>query len=281
MSERQVGVVRELFRYPVKSMLGEQVNELEVAAHGVVGDRAWGVREANGRIASAKKWSNLFDFHAAYELPPQPAGLAPVRITLPEGSTIHAEDADASGRLSAVLGRPVTLERARADEHSRGEIDPRTIFGDVGVERLMPQFTAATLPDSFGLARGSFCDSAAIHLMATGTLDYLKSLIADDARTDPRRFRPNVLIDTGSAADHFIEDDWLEGELRIGGAVKIIKMQAALRCVMTTHRQTDLERDLRILRAAAYHHSARVGVFAAIGRPGPIRCGDPVVLVCY
>ena len=67
MSERQIGVVRELFRYPVKSMLGEQVNELEVGAHGVLGDRAWGIREANGRIASAKKWSNLFDFQAAYE----------------------------------------------------------------------------------------------------------------------------------------------------------------------------------------------------------------------
>jgi len=279
MSERQVGVVRELFRYPVKSMLGEQVNELAVVAPGVLGDRAWGIREANGRMASAKKWSNLFDFHAVYEFPPQPATLAPVQITLPDGTTIRAEDPAASGRLSAALGRPVTLERARADEHSRGEIDPRTIFGDLGVERIMPQFTAASLPDSFSLARGSFCDSAAIQLMATGTLDYLKSLIGDDARTDPRRFRPNVLVDTGRAADYFIEDDWLEGELRIGGAVKIIKMRAALRCVMTTHRQTDLERDLRILRAAAQHHSARVGVFAAIGTPGLIRRGDPVVLV--
>jgi len=278
MRERQIGVVRELFRYPVKSMLGEQLDEFEVAVNGVLGDRAWGLREANGRIASAKKWANLFDFRAAYESSPQPSTLAPVRITLPDGGTLHADDADASARISAILSRPIKLERARPDEHARGEIDPQTVFGDVGVERVMPQFTAATLPDSFGLPRGSFFDSATIHLIATGTLAHLRSLIGDDARTDPRRFRPNIVIDTGSEADRFIEDDWLEGELRIGGAVRIVKMQPALRCVMTTHRQTDLARDPRILRAAAQHHSARVGVFAAIGAPGPIRVGDPVVL---
>ena len=55
-------------------------------------------------------------------------------------------------------------------------------------------------------------------------------------------------------------------------------MQAALRCVMTTHRQTDLARDPRILRAAAQHHSARLGVFASIGAPGPVRIGDLVFL---
>jgi uncharacterized protein YcbX len=283
MSERQIGTVRELFRYPVKSMLGEQLEAFAVAANGVLGDRAWGLREANGRIASAKKWANLFDFRAAYESAPQPATLAPVRITLPDGGTLHADDTDASARISAILGRPIKLERARPDEHSRGEIDPQTVFGDVGVERMMPQFTAATLPDSFGLPRGSFFDSASIHLIATGTLAHLRSLIGDDAaggaaRTDPRRFRPNIVIDTGSDGDRFIEDDWLDGELRIGGAVRIVKMQPALRCVMTTHRQTDLARDPRILRAAAQHHSARIGVFAAIGAPGPVRVGDPVLL---
>jgi uncharacterized protein YcbX len=278
MNLRQVGVVKELFRYPVKSMLGEQLSEFDVALNGVIGDRAWGVREANGRIASAKKWANLFEFRAAYESAPQPESLAPVGITLPDGSIIHAADLDASARVSAVLGRPIKLERARPDEHSRGEIDPRTVFGDVGVERLMPQFTAATLPDSFGLPRGSFFDSASIHLLATGTLAHLRSLIGEDARADPRRFRPNIVIDTGAESDQFIEDTWLDGELRIGPEVRIVKMRPALRCVMTTHRQTDLARDLRILRAAAQHHSARVGVFASIGSPGSMRIGDAVFL---
>jgi uncharacterized protein YcbX len=242
MNIRQIGVVKELFRYPVKSMLGECLDEFEVAANGVIGDRAWALREANGRIASAKKWANLFEFRAAYESPPQPESLAPMRITLPDGAIIHAADPDVSAKISAILGRPIKLERARPDEHSRGEIDPKTVFGDVGVERLMPQFTEATLPDTFGLPYGSFFDSSAIHILATGTLTHLRSLIGDDAQADARRFRPNIVIDTGAESDRFIEDTWLDGDLRIGPEVRIAKMQPALRCVMTTHRQTDLAR---------------------------------------
>jgi len=278
MKQRQIGVVQQLFRYPVKSMLGENLAEFEVGPSGVIGDRAWGLREQNGRIASAKKWSNLFAFHATYEVPPSLDSSAPVRITLPDGTRIRTSDRDAATLLSAQLGRPVTLERARPDERARGEIDPQTIFGDVGVERVMPQFTAATLPDTFGLYRGSFFDSAPIHLLATGSLAHLRSLIGDDARADPRRFRPNILVDTGPPHDRFVEDEWLDGELRIGEHLRIISMRAALRCVMTTHRQSDRARDPRILRATAQHHQARLGVFAAIGAPGIVRIGDPVWL---
>ena len=278
MNRRQVGSVSQLFRYPVKSMLGENLQLLEIGEKGVIGDRAWALRELSGRIASAKKWANLFEFRAAYETPPTLEASGTVSITLPDGTTIDSRDPDASDALSACLGRSITLDHARDDERSRAEIDPRTIFGDVGVERIKPEFTAATLPDSFALHRRSFFDSAPIHLLATGSLTHLQSLIGDDAQLDPRRFRPNIVIDSGAATDHFIEDDWLDGELQIGAQVTIAAMRPALRCVMTTHRQTDLVRDPRILRAAAQHHQAHLGVFAMIGAPGTVRLGDPVWL---
>ena len=60
--------------------------------------------------------------------------------------------------------------------------------------------------------------------------------------------------------------------------MKIVAMKPALRCVMTTHAQTDLPRDLSILRTAARHHQATLGVFAEIGAPGTVRVGDPVYL---
>jgi len=278
MSSYQIGEVQEVFRYPVKSMLGERLTEIEAGSNGIVGDRAWGLRETNGRIATAKKWPGLLDFEAAYDSPPQSERLAPVRIITPDGRVLHAADADASAIISAAIGRPIQIERARPDEHSRGEIDPATIFGDVGVERVMPQFTAQTLPDTFGLHRGGFHDSAAVHLLASSTLAHLRSLIGADAQVDARRFRPNIVVDTGSVHDAFAEDDWLSGELRIGAEVRIIAMQPALRCVMTTHRQSELPRDPRMLRAAAQHHQARLGVFAAIGAPGRVCVGDPVWL---
>src|SRR5690242_18047749 len=163
MERREIGVVKQLFRYPVKSMLGEQPSELTLTVGGTLGDRAWAVREASGRIATAKKWPSMLSFRASYDSPPRPDGHAPVTIALPGGGTIHAEDAEASAKLSAAVGRPVQLERAKPDEHARGEIDPGTIFAEVPVEQIFPGLTRETMPDSFALCRGGFFDSAPIH----------------------------------------------------------------------------------------------------------------------
>jgi MOSC domain-containing protein len=279
MERRQIAVVRALFRYPVKSMLGEKRAELTLTANGTLGDRAWAVRETSGRIATAKKWPAMLGFRASYDAPPHADELTPVTITLPDGSTIHADDPDASARIAELLGRPVSLERAKPDERSRGELDPQTIFADVPVEQLLPNFTSQTLPDTFGLMRGAFFDSAPIHILASGSLEHMKRLCGGDSKLDPRRFRPNIFVDTGgTGAEGFVEDEWLEGTLEIGETVKIVAMQPALRCVMTTHAQMELPRDLSILRTAAQHHKATLGVFASIGAPGTVRVGDPVYL---
>jgi uncharacterized protein YcbX len=104
-------------------------------------------------------------------------------------------------------------------------------------------------------------------------------LIGADAQLDPRRFRPNILVETAPGIEGFLEDDWLEGILEVGESVQIVQMQPTLRCVMTTHQQADLVRDLRILRTAAQHHHDHVGVLGAIGAAGTVRVGDSVVLV--
>src|SRR5580698_1036798 len=282
MERRQIGTVKELFRYPVKSMLGERLERLEIGERGVIGDRAWALREsANGKIVSAKKFAHMLDLRAAYEAQPREKEPAPIRINLPDGRTLHAADADASELLSAELGREVAIERMEAGQHSRAGIDPGTIFGDVPIENVMPQLNATTMPDSFSLMRGTFFDSATMHVLATGTLAHVRALVGDGAQLDARRFRPNIVVDTGTEANGFVEDEWIGKTLEVGdeaAGVKIIAMEPALRCVMTTHRQEDLARDLRIIRAAAQFHKAKVGVFAAIGAVGIVRVGDPVFL---
>jgi uncharacterized protein YcbX len=94
MERRQIGVVQDLFRYPVKSMLGERLSAVDIGVHGVIGDRAYALREANGRVVTTKKWANMFEFCARYEAPPTPGALGRLRITLPNGRTIHAQDPD-------------------------------------------------------------------------------------------------------------------------------------------------------------------------------------------
>ncbi len=279
MERRKIAVVSALFRYPVKSMLGEKLSEMTFTLKGGVGDRAWAIREASGKIATAKKWPAMLGFRAGYDTPPSDGELAPVTIIFPDGSIAHAADADASERLSRAMGRPVRIERAKDDERSRGEIDPQTIFADVPVEQVFPGLTSQTMPDSFGLMRGAFFDSAPVHVLSSASLEQLQRLCGGDSVLDARRFRPNIFVDTGESDTWgFVEDGWLDGTLEIADA-RIIWMRPAIRCAMTIHPQWDLPHDPAVLRTAAQHHGAYVGVFASVGAPGRVALGNPVYLV--
>src|SRR6266542_1720750 len=91
-----LGSVVSLWRYPVKSMMGEELNATEITSGGLLGDRAYAlVDSANGKVASAKnprKWPQLFDFRAALVDAPTPGGkLPPIRITLPDGTIVSSE----------------------------------------------------------------------------------------------------------------------------------------------------------------------------------------------
>lgn len=278
MTLKMIGRVSGLSRYPVKSMLGEELQELDVTLKGAVGDRAYALREVVSRhIASAKKFAKLLEFRATFDSPPTEGKLTPVTVTLPDGKKIHATDADASEVISAALGQKMILERAENVHGERAGFDPATIFGDVGVDKVFPNLTKEQLGDNFPLQKDSFFDTDFMHVIATGTLKHMATL-TPGSKFDPRGFRPTILVDTGERADGFLEDDWIGGTLAVGDNLRIVKMQPALRCVMTTHPQQNLERDLAILRTAAKHHKMNVGVFASIGAAGKIRIGDPVYL---
>jgi len=281
MERRQVGTVKELYRYPVKSLLGERLGEFDATTAGVIGDRAWAlIDETDGRVMSAKKFRTMLDLRAVYDRPPvaEPASAAAPQITLPDGRKFFTDDPSAAAALSALLNRKLKLARVQPAQKTKAGIDPTTIFGEVGVSRIFPDRDETTMPPDFKLMRGTFFDSATVHVLCSGTLDHMRALVGEGARLDARRFRPNIVVATPPDAQGFVEDGWLNGRLEIGEHVRIVAMEPALRCVMTTHPQEDLPRDPRVLRAAADHHRATVGVFAAIGYPGTVRVGDPVWL---
>src|SRR6202162_2167761 len=115
------GSVASLWRYPVKSMLGEELSATEVTERGLLGDRAYALMDsADGKAATAKnprKWPTLFGFSATFIEPPDTgANVPPVRITLPDGTIITSQQANINQVLSRALSRPVTLNVAgRAD----------------------------------------------------------------------------------------------------------------------------------------------------------------------
>lgn len=280
MNRREVGTVKALWRYPVKSMQGEQLDELHITARGVVGDRAWALRDLeNKRIATAKKFVGLLKFHAKYEGTPDGANLPPVKITLPDGREIHAEDANASALISEALGHGFHLEHSPNPTGERAGIDPATIFADNPAATVIPALGANPMPDYFGLHKDTYLDSATFHLISTGTLAHMRGLADGNSDFDYRRFRPNLLVDTGDNASGFVEDEWVGGVLEIAGGIKITSIQPALRCVMTTHAQQDLPRDLAILRTTVQRHQANLGAFTAIEGEGDIHLGDAVYLV--
>jgi uncharacterized protein len=114
-----IGTVVSIWRYPVKSMLGEELNSSYVTERGLIGDRTSAlIDQQTGKVASAKnprKWGKLFDFHAAFIDAPQVVeNIPPVRITFPDGTQIFSSDQDyiITNTLSNVLSREVRLMRA-------------------------------------------------------------------------------------------------------------------------------------------------------------------------
>ncbi len=260
MAEIQVGVVSELWRYPVKSLRGERMRELTVTDQGALGDRTFALRELKyGAIMSAKMWPWMLQLRGAWSVAPDGDGNGgTVRVELPDGSVIEGDSNAGAERLSALFKHPVRLERTR-----QAHITPEDLAAIQRGDAFLPQW--------------KFYDEGPLHLLATGTLRHLSGLEGGEADFDPRRFRPNILIDTGDEAGEFIEDRWLGGVLEIGDA-RIGDMWPAIRCVMTTHPQDELPHAPAILRTAAQHHQAYVGVFAGARTPGTIRVGDPVIL---
>src|SRR6476646_8783171 len=115
----EIGSVVSLWRYPVKSMMGEELNASEITDRGLLGDRAYAVVDSSdGKAASAKnprKWPNLFDFRASLSEPAATGGQR-VRITLPDGTSVKSDQIDLDEVLSKAFDRDVTL---RSAQHER------------------------------------------------------------------------------------------------------------------------------------------------------------------
>jgi uncharacterized protein YcbX len=283
MGEQVVGVIEELWRYPVKSMLGERLQSVFATTGGLIGDRAWALRDLRtGNIVSAKKWARMFEFRASYEVQPAPGEPGRVRIEMPDGTSLYADDPWASRALSEALGFEVRLEQAAALANQRVEadIDTDTIFGDIPVNAIYTALKPGqTIPSSFGLPRGTFFDASVIHIVASASLEHLRHLQGGSAAMSPQRFRPNVFIRTEPGLSGFVEDEWLAGPTLALGDLRVDKIKPTLRCVMTTHAQSGLPRDLSVLRTAAQHHTAHLGVTGRITNEARLAVGQRVTLL--
>src|SRR5437870_5805933 len=199
------GSVASLWRYPVKSMLGEELSATEVTEHGLLGDRTYAlIDSADGKAATAKnprKWPTLLGFRAAFIESPRPgASVPPVRIALPDNTAATSQQEDVNQILSRALHRAVTLTAAGSDH-----------AGAVNAEEYWPDMDGLDFRDTvtdFALPEGRFFDCAAVHLLTTATLDRLHQLYPQ-GRFDVTRFRPNIVVAPTSGEQGFVENAWV------------------------------------------------------------------------
>jgi uncharacterized protein len=290
-----VGSVAGLWRFPVKSMRGERLEQVELTGQGLLGDRAYALIDADtGKVVSAKSvrlFPDLLNCGAAFVEPPRlDRELPPVQINLPDGTLVTSDSSDVDRVLSAYFRRDVTLARAAPDDFTIDQyhpdvedLDPAGHRDTIVEQKLGSAFFAEAGLES-PVPVGSFFDLFPLSVLTTSTLEQLSEL-RPESRFDQRRFRMNLIVGTKEAG--FVENKWVGCQLTIGDAVRISVALPDPRCVMTTLAQDELPRDNDVIRTLTRHNRVQVGaagqfpcagVYAVVQEPGTMRTGDRVAL---
>jgi uncharacterized protein YcbX len=275
-------------------MLGEELDAADLTEGGVVGDRAYAIRDKEtSKVASAKhskRWPNLLACRAAFVEAPGPGDeLPPVRIELADGNSVLSDAADVDAVLSRFFGREVELARAAQNGYTIDQYHPDLENYDPDGHR--DEVVDAQLGAAFFNERGlppavpedSFFDLYPLSVLTSSTLDQLGDL-EPQSRFDVRRFRMNVIVDTPERG--FVENEWLGRTLAIGDDVRVGVSLPDPRCCMPGLPQEDLPRDPQVLKALARHNRIDVagamypcaGVYAVAEATGTIRKDDSVNL---
>jgi uncharacterized protein len=271
-----LGTVSLLRRYPVKSMLGEELPGGEVTGRGLPGDRRLAlVHRETGKIVSAKNprlWRDMLKLSAV-------TSGADVKITFPDGTAMAGADPGVDAALSEFLGHPVTLTATPPPDARLDRADPEEVLRD-GIRALVRVETG-----QLGAAApaGTFFDFAPLHLITTSTLDRIGGL-SPRGTVEHARYRPNIVI--ADAAPGLPENDWAGRDLRIGAGLTIRVIARSPRCAIPTLEHGALPRDTDALRVPARHNRISpmdglgpqpcAGVYAQVLRGGPVQPGDVV-----
>ena len=280
--------VSQLWRYPVKSMIGEQIDSIDVTGNGVAGDRIWATRDLErGGIRGAKKIPLLMQCESRL------LDDGHVEITTPTGEVTTSGATEVNSVLSDALGHSVELEALRpasdSEHFRRGSPDLddpvqelRNLFGRVDDEPIpnlgaFPRDLMVTLAE-YESPPGNYYDMFPLMLMSEQSISHLKDALPHSA-VDVRRFRPSIVIDAPSADIALPELSWVGRTATIGSAT-IEFVIACPRCVMVTRAIDDsVGEDREVLRYVVRELNQDVGVYANIVKPGTITEGDELTFI--
>src|SRR5881398_2496266 len=259
-----VGTVESLWRYPVKSMRGEEMEEMFAGYPGVYGDRLFAFESSaspkgfpfftgrdqrlmiryRARFRNPEKAARPVNLNEAEKLSPNLNPISAdvselmIDVETPDGKTFAIDDPALIDDLRASIDGTHELTLLRSDK-AITDCRPLSIFA---VQ------TAKKLGEETGVA------------------------------VDKRRFRANVYVDLTSA-DGFAENEFVGRSLRIGAKVIIRILERDARCVMITLDPDSGEKTPAILKKVAQAHEGMAGVYGAVLVEGMLHKGDPVELL--
>jgi uncharacterized protein YcbX len=248
---QQVGTVAQVWRYPVKSLQGEQVERLEIGPGGAAGDRILAIVDPAARkVLSAKRYAELLMASARLDGDD-------VIVTLPDGTELEASDPGIHAALSAWLDREVRLEPSPADA-------PLPMEMYTGMSDETTDLFDWTGPP------GTWVDLADAHWLTTASLTAIAGEHAE-GQWDVRRFRPTALIE--ATGEGYLEEGW--AKVQVGDVASDVIMPT-MRCSMPSRAQPGLERDLAIGTTIRDANRNNMGVYATVIESGTVRVGDSV-----
>lgn len=248
-----MAVIEQLWRYPVKSLQGEEINSTTVSDV-IPGDRAWGIMDCeNGQLLSAKRVPKLLEGSAKL--------VTDGCVLTIEGSDYHSSDPKINEILSTWLGRNTRLASPTPGQQETIEIE-----WDEGAEHVPEQ------PEilEFSTSPGWFYDSSSsLHLIGSGTLSMLNARVGGGAG-DVRRFRPNIVVST---PDAFIEDEWVGKDLLLGTVTASVKKRTD-RCIVITRAVGEHPASRTTLKYLSRNHQREAGISLNPTKSGRMSIGD-------
>ena len=257
-----IGTVDSLWRYPVKSMRGEELDEAFAGFSGIYGDRLFAFRSSASPKGfpyfTAREQTKLLQYRPRFRYPDKAA--RPVNLSEAESMGANPVSADPSELMIDVEtpdGRTLAIDDPVLMELVRTDIDQKHQLTLMRYERAMTDcrpFSMFSLQSARQLAE------------ETGT------------PMDKRRFRANVYVDLTSAQG-FAENDYVGRSLRIGPKVVVTILERDPRCMMITLDPDTGEKTPAILKKVAQAHEGMAGVYGAVMVEGMLHKGDSVELL--
>lgn len=238
----RIGTIKQIWRYAVKSMAGEQLEACTVGLNGIPGDRGWALRDDTGKITSGSRIPLLMQCSAYYREAPANGFIPHVDILFPDGLQLGSDLSNINVRLTELLGKAVSLCSLQPASNSE----------------------VVQAPNHF--------DAFPIHVLTTASLEMMTRL-NPEAKWDVRRFRPNFLVETDSGIKGLVEFEW--SRVRLGN-LEIRCEIPTERCAMAIQAQANIPKDPSILKTIVKEANQNLGVYASVIKAGEVRIGDVV-----